>query len=116
MGHLCVAGVVGREGSVRSSELAGRLGAQMASGDNLGVRNLGSTTRLSARLSIAPHSPRQGSVGETERSDSDMTVVSKRWVREGRTYRWEWGRGQESGEVDPQQVAMRGYERKSIRE
>ena len=53
MGHLRVAGVVGREGKDR-----------------------GSTTKLSTRPSITLHWPQRGSAGETEWSNSDSSIAA----------------------------------------
>ena len=76
-GHLCVAGVVGRERNVRPRELAGRWDVPTAGENGPQVEPLGSTIGLSTRLLIVVHSLRRGSAEETERSSSGATVVSE---------------------------------------
>lgn len=76
MGHLRVAGVADRERNPRSRERAGKLGVPTANEDDPGVENLGSTTWLSTRLSIASHSPGRGSAGEMKRSDSGSEIMT----------------------------------------
>lgn len=76
MGHLWVAGVVGREKKPAPSELSGRYGVWTTGGDDFIAENLGSTAGVSSRVLIVLHSPLCGSMGEPEWSGSNMMGVS----------------------------------------